>query len=84
MPDAYELTIGKLQSCIGDDEICDILCSSSSAEANKKILNSLIAKMKHKEDLLSLCDQIELISASHEMMMSVNVIRAGKSLAGCM
>lgn len=78
MPNAYELTVGKLQSSIEDDEICNILCSNSSAEANKKILNCLIARMRNKEELLGLCDQLELISGSPDMWTITNAIRAGQ------
>ncbi|XP_065904723.1 uncharacterized protein [Dysidea avara] len=77
MPDDYEQSIGKLQSHISDDQICIILCSSNFKVANKRILNYFIEKLKCKEDLLDLCDQLEKIATSHDLMVIVRDIRTG-------
>ena len=77
MPDDYEQSIGKLQKHMSDDEICDILCSSNCRIANKKILNCLIEKLKCKEDLLDLCDQLEKIATSHDLTVIVKDIKTG-------
>ena len=77
MPDEYELTIGKLQNYISDDQICVILSSSNSTIANKMILNCLIERMSCREELLDLCDQLESITTSHDLKIIINEIRVG-------
>ena len=77
MPDNYELTVGKLQSYISDDQICTILNSSNITIANKKILDYLIERMSCREELLDLCDQLENISTSHDLNIVINEIRFG-------
>ena len=77
MPDDYELTAGKLQNYFSDDQLCDILSSSSSTIANKIILDCLIERMSCKEDLLDLCDQLSNITSSHDLKILINEIRLG-------
>ena len=77
MPDDYELTIGKLQSYITDDQICVILSSSKSTIANKIILDGLIERMTFKEELLDLCVQLELIATSQDFITVIGEVRAG-------
>ena len=77
MPDDYELTVGKLVNCISDDQICTILSSSNSTVANKMILDCLIERMRCREELLDLCDQLEIITTSHDMKIVINEIRLG-------
>ena len=77
MPDNYEQSVGKLQNYISDDQICMILSSSSSATANKMILDCLIERLRCKEELLDLCDQLETISTSHQMMIAIREMRSG-------
>ncbi|XP_065894247.1 uncharacterized protein [Dysidea avara] len=76
MPDNYEQSVGKLQNYISDDQICMILSSSNSTAANKTILDCLIERMSCREELLDLCDQLETISTSHQLMMVISEIRA--------
>ena len=78
MPDDYEPSVGKLQNYFSDEQICTILCSSNSTIANRKILDCLIERMRRKEDLLDLCDQLEKIIASLDLMNVVNEIRTGQ------
>ena len=78
MPDDYEQSIEKLQNYISDDQICMILSSSNSSIANKKILDCLIDKMSCTEELLHLCNQLESISASHQLIMIISEIRLGR------
>jgi len=78
MPDDYEMTVGKLQNYISDDQICTILSSSNSTIANKMILDCLIERMSCNEELLDLCDQLEIISTSHDMKTVINDIRSGQ------
>jgi len=80
MPDNYEQSVGILQNYISDDQICMILTSSNSTTANKIILDCLIQRMSCREGLLDLCDQLETISASHQLMMVINGIRSGENL----
>ena len=77
MPDDYELTVGKLQNYISFDQICVILSSSNSTIANKLILDYLIERMSCREELLDLCDQLEIISASHDLKTLLNKLRLG-------
>ena len=77
MPDDYELTVGKLVNSISDDQICIILSSSNSTIANKVILDCLIEKMRCREELLDLCDQLENITTSHDLKTVINDIRLG-------
>ena len=77
MPDDYELTIGKLQHFISDDQICAILSSNNSTFANKIILDCLIERMSCREDLFDLCDQLEIITESHDMKIVINGLRLG-------
>ena len=77
MPDNYELTVEKLMNHIKDDQICEILNSSNSTIANKRILDCLIEKMSCIEELLDLCDQLENISSSHDLKTVINEIRLG-------
>ena len=79
MPDNYKQSIVKLQNYISDDQMCMILSSSSSTAANKMILDCLIGRMSSKEDLLDLCDQLQVISKSFQLMMIIGDIRFGKN-----
>ncbi|XP_065885289.1 uncharacterized protein [Dysidea avara] len=76
MPDNYEQSVGKLQNYFSDDQICMILSSSNSTTANKIILDCLIERMSCREELLDLCDQLETISTSHQLMMVISEIRS--------
>ena len=78
MPNYYQPTIAKLQDCISDDQICVILSSGNSTDANKIILDCLIERMKYRKDLLVLCDQLESIITSHEAKILINKIRSGQ------
>jgi len=78
MPDNYEQSVGKLQNYISDDHICTILSSSNSTIANKMILDCLIEKMNCREELLDLCDQLETISTSDQLMRVISEIRSGE------
>ena len=78
MPDDYEMTIGILQNYISDDQICAVLCSSNSTAANKIILNSLVERLSCRENLLDFCDQLESITASHDLRDVINKIRSGQ------
>ena len=77
MPDDYELTVGKLQNYISDDQICVVLSSSNSYIANKLILDNLIERMSCREELLDLCYQLESITTSHDMKLIIDELRFG-------
>ena len=78
MPDDYVLTVGKLQDYFSDDQIADILSNSTSAIANKIILDCLIERINCREQLLDLCDQLEKITNSNNMRVVTNEIRLGQ------
>ena len=77
MPDDYKLTVEKLKDFISDDQLCVILSSRNSTIANQIILDCLIERMKCKEELLDLCDQMENIIASHDLKIVTNELRFG-------
>ena len=82
MPDNFEVTVGKLQKFIGDDQICRILNSTSSSTANKLILDCLIERMTYKEELLDFCHQLDSISTSQQLRLTINKIRSGEYHGG--
>ena len=66
MPGDYELTLGKLQDYINDDQNCASLSSSNSTIANK-IANTGLFDITHemyREDVLQLCELLEGIALS--------------------
>ena len=77
MPDDYELTVGKLQSYISVDHICDILSSSNSTVANKIILDCLIERISCREELLDLCHQLETVATSHDLIVVISELKRG-------
>ena len=77
MPDNYEMTLGKLQEHLSDEQIGTILASSDSTIANKKILDCLIERMNRKEELLDLCHQLEKLTTSNDMKIVLDKIRLG-------
>ena len=77
MPDSYEQSIGKLQSHFSDEQICDILCSSNCKVANNKILNCLVEKLTCKEDLLDLCEQLDKLAESNDLVVTIKDIKSG-------
>lgn len=80
MPNEYEITVGKLQNYLSDDQICAILISNNFSDANKIILGCLVERMNQKEELLDFCDQLENISGSHDLYKIISEIRSGKWL----
>ena len=67
MPDDYEITVGKIQDYITDDQISAILGTGNSSVANKMIVDCLIERISCREELLDLCDQLEKITSLNEM-----------------
>jgi len=78
MPDNYEQSVGMLQNYISDDQICMILSSGNSTTANKIILDCLIERLSCREELLDLCDQLETIATSQQLMTVISEIRSGE------
>ena len=78
MPDNYEQSVGMLQDYFCDDQICAILNSSDSTTANKMILDCLIERMSCREELLDLCDQLETISTSDQLISVIDNLRSGE------
>ena len=77
MPNDYELNVEKLLNYISDDQICAILSSSNSTIANKIILDCLIERMSCREELLDLCDRLEIIAESHDLKIVINELHSG-------
>ena len=77
MPDDYEITVGKIQDYITDDQISAILGTSNSSVANKMIVDCLIERISCREELLDLCDQLEKIALLNEMKSVTKEIKLG-------
>ena len=77
MPDDYEITVGKIQDYITDDQISAILGTSNSSVANKMIVDCLIERISCGEELLDLCDQLEKIASLNEMKSVTKEIKLG-------
>ena len=77
MPDDYEITVGKIQDYITDDQISAILGTSNSSVANKMIVDCLIERISCREELLDLCDQLEKIASLNEMKSVTKEIKLG-------
>ena len=78
LPKNFEQTLERLQVHLSDDQICSALSCSSSYASNKLILDYLIHKMKRKEDLLDLYDQLDrLTDVSPNLTQLLNELRKG-------
>ena len=77
MPDNYQQTANMFINHISDDQICMILNSSNCITANKIILDCLIERMSCREELLDLCDQLDAITTSHQLMVVISELRSG-------
>ena len=55
-------SLEKLQDTLSDTQICAILNHSDSHAINKMILDCLIDKMKFREDIFDLCDQLDKLT----------------------
>ena len=80
MPDDYRETIGKLQKYLSRNQILAILSCSKSFIANKIILDYLIERIRCREGLLDLCDQLDSIITSPHLKLITNIIRFSKLL----
>ena len=71
-------SLNKLQDVLSDDQICAILNCSTSHTANKMILDCLIDKLKFKEDMFLLCNQLDgLTDISSDLKHLINELRKG-------
>ena len=77
MPDDYKQTLNKLRSYISSDEIAGVLDSDNPKDANKRILDCLINKMKKREEMLNFCVQLEQIITSQELKIIISEIQTG-------
>ena len=55
-------SLEKLQDTLSDTQICAVLNHSDSHTANKMILDCLIDKIKFREDIFDLCDQLDKLT----------------------
>ena len=76
-PEDFMTTVNKLERHLTDKDIAGILSSTNAVLANKMILDSLIMRMKCKEDLLDLCDQLEKINGSPNINSVIHDLRNG-------
>ena len=71
-------SLEKLQDTLSDDQICAILNCSNSQSANKMILDCLIDKMKFREDIFDLCDQLDKLNdVTPDLKCLTNKLRKG-------
>ena len=69
-------SLAKLQDKLSDDQIRAILNCSNSHTANKMILDCLIAKVKFRDDIFNLCDQLDrLLNISPDLKNLINKLR---------
>ena len=78
MPEDYNQTLNVLQDCISsDDEIASILGSDSPKDANKKIVDCLIQRMKKRGEMLDFCVQLEQVISSQDLKAIISEIQTG-------
>ena len=82
LPDNYEYTLNVLQDNFTDELIVAILSCNSVKEANKIMLDSLVRKVKNKEDILEMCDKLGNINGSIELLGVLLQIRNGMTIRG--
>lgn len=68
MPENYEETVKEFSMHIEKTKQSEILNMKSSEKANKLILDCLIQKMIYRVDVLVLCDLLEGIKVSPELI----------------
>ena len=77
LPESVENTVNKLEGVFTNDCIIAILSAPSPVDANKMILDYLVKDVSSSEDLLGLCDQLEKITESSNLLSIVAEMRAG-------
>ena len=77
LPDSAEETIKKLEEVLTDDCIMDILGASDSDAANKILFDYLIKDISTSKDLLDLCNLLEEITESPNLLTIIAEMRAG-------
>ena len=77
LPDSAEETIIKLEGVFTDDCIMDILRASDSDAANKILFDYLIKDISTYQDLLDLCNLLEEITESPNLLTIIAGLRAG-------
>ena len=71
-------SLEKLQDKLSDDQICAVLNCANSHSANKMILDCLIDKVKFREDIFDLCDQLDkLTDITPDLKCLTNKLRKG-------
>ena len=77
LPESVEHTINKLEAVFTDECLINILSATDSDAANKILLDYLIKDMSTSEDLLDLCNQLEKITESPNLVTTIAEMRAG-------
>lgn len=78
LPQDFRKSLQKLQDKLSDDQICSILSCTSSQSANNMILDCLIDRLKCREDMLDLCDQLDRLSdGAPELKQHINELMKG-------
>lgn len=75
MPDQYEVTLGKLQNCLTDDQICAVLSCADSSACNKMMLDCLIERISDESGLPGFCDQLQCIAPVQDIVSVIDEIR---------
>ena len=78
-PDEFLQTLGDLQDYLSPECICMVLSDETNVKlANKMMLDCMIGKIRCKEGVLDLCDQLEKISNAPKITAVINQLRKGK------
>ena len=77
LPDDYEATLGILQNNFTIELIIAVLSCDSVREANKTMLDALVEKVNSTDDLLELCEQLEKINGSSNLLDALMQIKQG-------
>ena len=79
LPESVETTINKLDGMFTDECIIAAVSATKPEAANKCILDYLLKDLNTLEDLYGLCNQLEKITESPNLITIVDEIKTGLS-----
>ena len=79
LPELVETTIDKLDGMFSDECIVAAVSAPNPEAANKIILDYLLKDLSTLEDLLDLCNQLEKITESPNLITIVDEMKTGLS-----
>ena len=75
MPKDFKKTMGYIRQHFTDDEANDILSSSNHFDANKKIMVTLLSRVKHTEGMFKLWDILGSIKDAPRLSAAVESVK---------